>query len=165
MTEAIKASNEFTIEAWVTPANATQAGPARVVSISEGVGIRNAALLQGEPFDVGGDRWTSRQRSTGTSVNGLPALSAPAGSAVEGRRTHLALTRSAPGEVTLYVDGEPAATGTTGGDLSNWDGSFPLMLANETSLDRTWLGTYHLVAVYARALTGAEVDQNLTVGP
>ena len=164
LVDAIKESNEFTIEAWVTPADASQAGPARVVSMSAGVSARNVTLAQGEPDGLGGDRWSSRQRSTGTSTNGLPALSAPAGSVTEGSLHQLVLTRTAAGDVTLYVNGTAVATGTAGGDLSNWDNTFSLMLANETSMDRPWLGTYHLVAVYAKALTGAEIEQNRQVG-
>lgn len=164
MIEAIRASNEFTVEAWITPANATQAGPARVVTMSSGIGSRNVSLSQGQTEDDGGDRWTTRQRSTDTSVNGLPDLVAPAGTAVEGRLTHVVLTRTADGEVQLYVDGSVVATGTAGGDLSNWDGSLGLHLANETSMDRPWLGTIHLVAMYSQALSPGEVDQNRQVG-
>ncbi len=164
LNDAIKATNEFTVEAWITAANATQAGPARVVSISSGVGDRNVTLGQGEPDGIGGDHWSSRQRSTETSSNGLPAISTPAGSAVQDGLTHVVVTRSPAGEVQLYVDGSVVASTTVGGDLSNWSSSFPLLLANETSLDRPWLGTFHLVAVYSRALSAAEVNQNLQVG-
>jgi hypothetical protein len=40
-----------------------------------------------------------------------------------------------------------------------------MTLGNATSLDAAWLGTYHLVAVYARALTAQEVAQNFAAGP
>lgn len=164
LVEAIKGSNEFTVEAWVTPANATQGGPARIVSMSEGTGSRNVTLSQGDTDGVNGDQWTARQRSTGTSTNGLPTLSTNAGTAAEDRLTHLALTRTAAGEVLFYVDGAVAGSGTAGGDLSNWDGSLPLMLGNETTMDRPWIGSFHLVAVYARALSEAEIAQNVGVG-
>lgn len=163
---AIKTSNEFSVEAWVTPANTTQAGPARVVSISEGTGSRNVSLAQGGEIGSGiaGDRWTSRQRSTGTSTNGLPTLATSEGAVTEGRLTHLVLTRDSAGEVRIYVDGAVSATGMADGDLSTWDDAHPFVLANETTMDRPWLGSFHLVAVYARALSEAEVDQNLMVG-
>ena len=164
--DAVKASGAFTVEAWVTPANAEQNGPARIVSISNGIGERNTTLGQGGTGgDAGGDLWTSRQRSTGTSTNGTPDLATPAGSVVADRLTHLVVTRSADGQVLFHVDGSLVATGTADGDLSNWDGALPLVLANETSLDRPWLGRLHLVALYSRALTEAEIAQNFSVGP
>jgi VCBS repeat-containing protein len=164
--DAIKTSGSFTVEAWVTPANNTQSGPARVVSISSGTGQRNVSLSQGEAEADGGsgDHWSSRQRATETSVNGLPELAAPSGTAVAGQRSHVVLTRSADGEVRLYVDSVQVASGTAAGDLSTWDSSFSLVMANETSGDRPWLGTLHLVALYSSALSDAEVTQNYEVG-
>ncbi len=164
MVEAIKAANEFTVEAWITPANATQAGPARVVTLSSGIESRNVSLSQGQADSVDGDRWTTRQRSTATSVNGIPDLVAPAGSVTAGSLTHLVLTRSTDGDVLLYVNGSVVASGTAGGDLSNWDTSLALSLANETSMDRPWLGTIHLVALYSQSLSPDEVEQNRQVG-
>ena len=38
-------------------------------------------------------------------------------------------------------------------------------LANELTFDRPWLGEFHLVALYARALSPTEVQQNLKAGP
>ncbi|MGI9617021.1 MAG: LamG-like jellyroll fold domain-containing protein [Acidimicrobiales bacterium] len=160
----ITASNELTMEAWVTPATAAQAGPARVVSISSGVTTRNATLGHG-PDDGGvADVWTGRVRSTASSENGRPGLSTPTGTATD-QLTHVVFTRSAAGEVNVYVDGQRSATVEVVGELSNWEASAKLLLANETTGNRAWLGTYHLVAVFSRALTAAEVTQNYQVGP
>jgi len=172
VSEAAIASNGITLEAWVTPtlvsgdalAGGAQSGPARIVSVSADIVQRNATLAQGDPENIVGDHWTARVRSTETSPNGLPALSTPAGSVIADRLTHLVFTRSADGVTTLYVDGAVAATGTAAGDLSGWDPSFRLMLANEATGERPWLGTYHLVAVYGRALSPAEVGRNHGVG-
>lgn len=60
-----------------------------------------------------------------------------------------------------FAQGRP---GFGGGTLANWDGSFPLMLANELTGDRPWLGEYCLVAIYDNALTPAEVTQNHQAG-
>ncbi len=43
---AVKASNALTIEAWIIPANTTQSGPARIVSLSETLYVRNFTLGQ-----------------------------------------------------------------------------------------------------------------------
>ena len=45
-----------------------------------------------------------------------------------------------------------------------WDSSFPFQLANEATLDRPWLGRIHLVAVYNRGLTAAEIANNFRSG-
>ena len=55
-------------------------------------------------------------------------------------------------------------TGTIAGDLSNWDDTYPLSLANEADGIRPWLGELHLVAFYDRALDANEVSQNFSAG-
>jgi hypothetical protein len=40
----------------------------------------------------------------------------------------------------------------------------PLVLANEPGGARLWLGELHLVAIYDRALTAAEVNSNFMAG-
>ncbi len=160
----IAQSNELTVEAWVTPA-ADQDGPARIVSLSIDPLQRNVTLAQGGPGGDGGTFWSGRVRTTTTGANGLPAITTEPGTATGGARTHLALTRSPEGTVVLFVDGVARAEGRVEGDLSTWDASFPLILANEATGDRPWLGTLHLVAIYDRALSPAEIDRNYRVGP
>jgi hypothetical protein len=66
--EAVKRSKAFTIEAWIKPENTTQAGPARIVTVSQDFGGRNVTLGQlGGAYEV-------RFRTTATSPNGEPAL-------------------------------------------------------------------------------------------
>lgn len=47
---------------------------------------------------------------------------------------------------------------------ANWDDGYRLLLGNETTGDRPWVGTLHLVARYERALIEAEVTQNFNAG-
>lgn len=82
----------------------------------------------------------------------------------EGRLTHLVYTRSADGHAVLYVDGRPEATAQVSGTMDNWDASFQFALANELTQDRAWLGEYHLVAIYGRALTAADVAARFRAG-
>jgi hypothetical protein len=70
---AVCKSHEITIEAWVKPANVTQAGPARIVTVSKDPGQRNFTLGQK------GGAYETRFRTTLTSRNGEPALSTPGG--------------------------------------------------------------------------------------
>lgn len=73
ITEAIRKSGAITIEAWIKPANTTQGGPARIVTVSRDPGSRNFTLGQkGSAYEV-------RFRTTSTSANGEPALSSPGG--------------------------------------------------------------------------------------
>jgi hypothetical protein len=151
LSAAVKSSNSITLEAWVAPADTNQSGPARILSLSSGTIQRNFTLGQDT------DRFDVRLRSTRTDANGLPSLASPQGS-VELRPTHVAFTRDATGRTKLYIDGELKATGHADGDLSNWDESFTLTLANESTRDRPWRGTLSLVAIYSRALSPEEIQ-------
>ena len=104
-----------------------------------------------------------RLRTRTTGHNGVPSVSTPAGSATT-NLTHVVLTHAANGTSTIYLNGVVLASDQQGIDLGNWDTTFPLVLANEPTGDRPWLGTFHLVAFYNRALTGAEVQQNFGAG-
>jgi hypothetical protein len=155
--DAVKASNELTIEAWITPANTTQSGPARIVTLSRDLYYRNFTLgQQSDTYDV-------RLRTTETSYNGLPSLSTPSGS-LANQLAHVVYTRDVYGAIKLYMDGALVVSGTVGGDCSVW-GDYALALANELTGDRPWLGSFHMVAIYDRALNQAEVSQNFAVGP
>ncbi|MEX0713100.1 MAG: LamG-like jellyroll fold domain-containing protein [Pirellulales bacterium] len=155
--DSLKNSKAITLEAWITPANASQTGPARVVTLSDGISSRNFTLGQlGDRFDV-------RLRTTAASGNGEPSLSSPAGTAAA-VPLHVVYTRDAAGKTTIYVNGKKEGEHDVGGDFSNWDGGFRLALANELSRDRTWAGTLHLVAVYDRALSAEETRQNWAAG-
>jgi L-rhamnose isomerase len=62
--------------------------------------------------------------------------------------------------VKFYKNGEVVATDTRAGDFSNWDSSHVLLLANEATGDRPWLGEIYMVAIYDRPLSEEEVKQN-----
>jgi hypothetical protein len=152
MTNAIRASRAITIDAWITPTDTSLTGPARIVTLSDTTGRRNFTLGQE------GDRYDVRLRAASTDDNGIPSLAAPPGT-LQTRMTRVVYTRDAAGQARIYVDGNEVAAANVGGDLSNWDGNFRLGLANETTGDRPWRGTYHRVAIYSRALTADELRQ------
>ncbi|MBN2476383.1 MAG: DUF4038 domain-containing protein [Pirellulales bacterium] len=66
--EAVKRSKALTIEAWIKPENTTQAGPARIVTVSRDSGGRDFTLGQN------GGAYEVRFRTTATSPNGEPSL-------------------------------------------------------------------------------------------
>jgi len=160
---AISTSNELTLEAWVTPANVTQDGPARLISLSADAHNRNVTLGQGLWGTQASDTFTTRLRSTETDTNGFPALDTDAGAASVGL-LHVVYTRSMDGQTCLYVNGVTRAVGQTGGNLSNWSSDYPLVIGNEVNGGRHWDGRLHLAAVYERALADFEVQQNFTAG-
>ena len=150
--------NALTFEAWVAPANLTQTGPARLMTISADSGKRNMT------FGQDGDFLNGRMRTTTTSNNGIPAMDSPAGGLTTGMH-HLVFTRSSDGTRTIYIDGVAVVSDTNvTGNLSNWNTSYEFALANELTGNRSWLGTYHLVAVYDQALSDVEVTQNFSAG-
>ena len=160
---ACQTSDELTIEAWIVPSVAAQSGPARIVTLSPHANSRNFTLAQGAADGSSATCYDVRLRTTATSDNGLPSLTTPTGVAATALQ-HVVYTRSVDGDVTVYVDGAPAAAGVVGGDLSNWAVNYRLSLANEYNYGQPWYGEYRTVAVYARALTPDEVLQNYAAG-
>ena len=161
--DAVTISEEITIEAWVRPANITQGGPARIVSISNGGSTRDVTLGQGKSYPLH-TVYSTRLRTTTTTLNGTPEIYTPQGS-ITTNLIHVVFTRDASGVAHIYLNGSDALTGTFGGDLSNWNATYPLLLANELSGDRPWLGEFYLVAIYNQALSAEEVYQNHVAGP
>jgi hypothetical protein len=84
-------SDEVTVEAWAKPANTTQSGPARLVTLSADSGHRDLTLGQE------GDAYQVRLRTTQTDDNGIPSLDAPSGSATASL-SHVVYTRDASGQ-------------------------------------------------------------------
>lgn len=162
MIDGASTSGELTVEAWIETNDLEQSGPARIVSISGDRQNRNFTVGQGVHGSTG-NFLDVRLRSTDTDDNGTPSLASPDG-VLTTALTHIVATRSSDGTTRLYFDGALESTGSAGGDLSNWDDSYRLLLGNETSNDRPWIGTLHLVALYDRALSEADVAQNFDSG-
>ena len=49
-------------------------------------------------------------------------------------------------------------------DFHNWNRAYTFQLANEASLDRPWLGTLYLAAIYDRALMPEEITRQYQLG-
>lgn len=50
------------------------------------------------------------------------------------------------------------------GDFSNWNSEYKFAIANELNEDLPWLGSYFLLSIYNRALSGTEIYHNYTLG-
>lgn len=159
--QACKNTNELTVEAWIRPGNATQNGPARIVSLSVDTGSRNFTLAQGGDTPSPQAAYSLRLRTTPDTLNGTPALGVP--ELMNTKLSHVVFTRDASAIERGYVDGVMRVIATRPGTLSDWDETYRLALANEFTHDRTWLGEFYLVAIYNRALSPEEVLQNFQV--
>ncbi len=154
LTEAVKRSGEFTVEAWIKPTDSNQSGPARIVSLSSDSQNRNFTLGQdGNKFDV-------RFRTNTTGNNGLPSLS----TGLKDKRTHLIYTRDRSGQARIYLDGKQVEQKKVEGETGNWDPAFSLLLGNEGDGKRPWIGNYYLVAIYSRSLSPTEIKGNFNAG-
>ena len=156
--EAIRRSNEITIEAWVRPADTRQAGPARIVTLSRNGNERNFTLGQD------GDDYEVRFRTLSTSGNGIPSL-ATSGGKLKTSLTHVVYTRDRAGRARIFLNGKKTKEGNVPGGTDNWHGQFQLAFADEINGSRQWKGTYRMVALYSRDLHEREVLQNFRAGP
>ena len=159
--DRIRLTGEYSIEAWVVPANVTQE-MARIVTYSAGDTARNFSLNQTlYNYDF-------LNRTTTTGANGdQPQLSTPdADEVLQATLQHVVATYSAIDGRSIYVNGQlvsqqdPAPPGT----LVDWDDTFAFVLGNEAGGNGLWQGTLRMVAVHEFALTPAQIQQNFDVG-
>jgi hypothetical protein len=155
-----KASGELTVEAWIKPANFSQTGPARIITMSTDTASRNFLLGQDA------STYAARFRADGETgwANGNPTVFTTTGTATTAL-THVVYTHSSDGAEVLYVNGVANQTFTRMAGLTMWDATYGIIVANEATNDRAWLGELHLIAVYDQALDVGEVDQNFMAGP
>jgi hypothetical protein len=154
---ALKASNALTVEAWVKPAGTDQSGPARIVSCS-------SSPTTTANFMLGAGLWGNRPTDVIDVRLFGKDLSTPAGTLSGTGLRHVVFSRDAGGAVRVYIDGVERYSGTVSGSFSTWNSGYPLLLGNEATGDRPWLGEFHLVAIYDRALSKDEVVFNLDAG-
>lgn len=168
-----KASNAVTLEAWVKPSDVEQDGPSRIATVSDPTnGANNRNITLGQNYWAAHDQtpeptYITRCRTTTTGNNGSPEIDS-GNQSLNLDLAHVVFTHDAAGNDIMYLNGVQANTGTRTGDFSAWDDAYQFALANEFASaagDRDWLGTFHLVAVYDRALSAAEVLQNYNAGP
>ncbi len=159
--DLIKQTNEYSIEAWVAPANVTQEGPARIVTYSGGPMTRNFTL--GQTLY----NYNFLNRSSTTDGDGMPALStADADERLQATLQHVVVTYDPVNGRRIYVNGEftgdsdPVAAGT----LTDWDDTYALVLGAETNNDFNWAGVIKFLSIHNRALTQDNITQNFEAG-
>jgi hypothetical protein len=158
--DLIRATGEYTLEAWVAAANVAQED-AYIMSYSGGTAARNFTVAQ-QQYQI-----EALNRSSTTDSNGQPSvITAAADEDLQATLQHVVITFDPVAGRRVYVNGEftgdadqnvPAA-------ISDWDDTFAFVLGNEVSNDRQFQGVYRLVVVHNRALTPAQILQNFDAG-
>ena len=154
--DACQLTNEFTIEMWVQPENATQPisgfGPSRMICLTNNTTENNVVIGHGNQLGGASQRISTRIFGTNTMESGLVMLNTP---------MHIVYTKNSAGVGIIYVNGVLTTTATNVITLSStWVDNQILRLANSTDMTRAWLGTYYMVAIYDRDLSLAEINQN-----
>jgi hypothetical protein len=161
--QANSGTQQYSVEAWVVPDNTTQEGPARIVNYSQGTGSRNFGMGQVlYQYDF-------RNRSVEPEINGNgdPSLRTyDADQDLQATLQHVVLTYDQFRGRRIYVNGRftDDVDELPPSRLWNWDANHQLVLANETSNNRQWVGRIQLVAIYDHALTEAQIRQNFDAG-
>lgn len=161
-------TGEYSVEAWVTPANVTQEGPARIVSYSGGNNSRNFTLGQSMY------NYDFLNRTSETDLNGEPMVSTPnADEVLQATLQHVVITFNILEGRRIYVNGEliveEGVTVDEDGNsaensLRSWDDTFALIMGVETSGMYPWLGSVRFLGVHSRALNAQSVLANYEAG-
>ncbi len=156
----ISATGEFTIEAWVAPANVTQDGPARIVSYSSG---DNRNFMLGQTLYS----YNFPLRTSESDAQGMPMLStSDADEDLQATLQHVVVTYDSVNGRQIYVNGVHTGDndGLTSGSLTNWNSTYPLVLGSEVDGSDPWAGTIRLLAVHSRALDEPSILANYDAG-
>ncbi len=154
LVDAMLGSGRFTIEAWVTP-DRLQTGPARIVSISDSPAFEDIDLHIGQEGTCLSHRIRFGSVVEWVLVEGVFADQA---------RRHLVVTFT-DGVTRTYVDGALIDVHDALDDTPHgWNPGHHLLVGNEETRNRVFLGDVFLVALYDRPLEGGEVSANFLAG-
>ncbi len=155
--DMITPENAYTVEAWVTSASLDQNGPARILSYSQDTGTRNFSMNQQAIY------YYYRNRTAATNANGEPGLEA-GDTPVVLALTHVTMTFDGTVGRSIYINGQLAIEENVADETLDWVDTYALVVGNEVTDDRIWLGDIHFVAIHNRALNGTEILQNFDAG-
>jgi hypothetical protein len=160
LNDLIRATGEYTFEAWVAPANVMQED-AYIASYSGGTANRNFTIAQ-QQYQI-----EFLNRSSATNANGQPSLITDADDEdLQATLQHVVVTFDPVRGRRVYVNGEFTGDqdAATQAAISEWDDTFAFVLGNEVSNDRQFQGVFRLVVVHNRALTDEQIMQNFEAG-
>ena len=157
----IRTRGEYSVEAWVIPANVVQQNR-NIVSYSGSATERNFTIAQNEY------NYQFYNRATTGNANGGPVLETdPDDEDLQASQQHIVMNYDPVNGRRIYVNG--VFTGDTdnndvGGLLTDWNNTHALIIANELGQSNPWQGTVRMVAVHNRALTDEQIQQNFKAG-
>jgi len=152
----IRLTGEYTVEAWVIPANVNQEDTT-IVAYSGDSTERNFALGQTMY------NYDFFQRSSTLDAAGEPKLMTNDDDEdLQATLQHVVITYSRENGRRIYVNGQftDDIDPEEAGDLLNWHSSYALSFGNEASNDRGWDGILRMVAIHDRALNNDQIQQN-----
>lgn len=162
--DLIKATGEYSVEAWVAPANVVQEDT-YIASYSIGTAARNMTLGQTmysyDFFNRNGNVPPAQ------GINGQPVLrTAAADEDLQATLQHVVVTYDPINGRRIYVNGTftDDLDPVPGDTLADWDDQFAFVLGSEVSGDNQWQGVIRMAAVHNRVLTEEQILQNLAVG-
>lgn len=154
--DAQTGSQQYSVEAWVTPANTTQGDPNPAHIVSYGNNLRLRQRLYS---------YQAQQRSVGPNGGGTHETLA-ADQDLQARLQHVVVTYDRYRGRRIYVDARftddmdpisPAA-------LYNWSPGLPMHLGNSQANDRQWEGQVRLLTIYDRVIPQTQIQQNYDAG-
>lgn len=169
----ILGSGQYSIEAWVVPANITQGNatdPAQIVSYYGSSAERNFTLGQAEY------RYAFMNRtSVSADPNGDTLLTDDDDEDLLSTQQHVVLTFDMVEGRKVYVNGvdvstvgndaaDPSDPLIPAGNLIGWDETYAFIMGNAVDSGEAWAGKLRLVAIHNRAMTPAQISQNFEAG-
>lgn len=156
--QLITGSGEYSIEAWVVPANITQE-ETPIVTYAGSSEARNVTLAQNMQSYQFFHRSSTTDQNTPLATDNADAL-------LQASRQHLVLNYTPDKGRQIFINGAPvdAMGATSPGLLNEWDNTFALVLGNSPAGDATWEGALRMVAIHNRALTPDQIRANYEVG-
>jgi hypothetical protein len=156
-------SQAYSVEAWIANANITQDGPARIISYSRNRNNRNFMLGQDAyQYILRNRAFLDRSNNDGGPDMATYAEDEDAQATLQ----HVVMTYDQLHGRRIFVDGRwtDDVDELPPGRLWNWDPSYRLVLGNEITNDRPWLGQIRFVAIYDRSLPIEAIRRNFEAG-
>lgn len=167
LAQLIKASGEYSIEAWLIAENVEDA-ERRIVTYSSGQNDRNFMLGQ-NMYDYTFLNRVSGNETDGTTSstdNGTPQLSTlEEDEIVQTNKQHVVATFDSTGR-KIWVDGRLVAEensveeSPTGTSFADWNESYKFRLGSEVDGSGAWSGVIKFLAIHDKALNEAEITAN-----
>lgn len=170
LAQLIKASGEYSIEAWLIPENVDDADR-RIVTYSSGQTDRNFMLGQNMYNYTFLNRVSGNETdgTTSSTDNGTPEIATNEddedAEILQTNKQHVVATFDSTGR-KIWVDGNliveesSVENSPTGISFADWNESFKFRLGSEVDGSGAWSGVIKFLAIHDKALTEEEVNAN-----